>query len=557
MTNRSLISNIAVFILILSSSALSDVNVHDLRRIFVEDSDSGLIFEQLLEPISDIDFPPDTAHTLIDIRDVDTTIFEELYEFWLRLPISSRVSTPVVIGDTDKDNLTEIIGYYRTTRPQWTDSLNRTRMYEYNGQNGFRLTHIYPDSTNNPISLQDLDRDSFDEILIRNYGQYMRVFESDSTQPAINEVYRYPLWEVQSTLSHEIFYDTDEDGQMEMLHIGDSDTLPHESMIVAEYDTVEKKLIRRFIMDPTVDYNSSLGLGIGDFDDDGKMELISSSGRGDVYVVENRGNDSWELTWQGDAGIFNAWMDLGTNDIDSNGKPEFFAGGSSFHDSLGSLTRFTQFEYVEDDSFKPVAVIDMYPVGGFFLEMMSVVDADGDGDNELLTVIAGRVLILESFAPGRYRIVWMKRIRGGGLKGALIADVTGDGYKELMVSYDNFTSLEGSNERLFTDIYRLREAVSVDDEYEALLPQSHELYQNYPNPFNPVTTIEFNLPAAGKTTLTIYNLTGQEVARLVDDDLSPGIYSYDWNASELSSGIYIYKLSSNEFTESRKMVLVK
>ena len=81
--------------------------------------------------------------------------------------------------------------------------------------------------------------------------------------------------------------------------------------------------------------------------------------------------------------------------------------------------------------------------------------------------------------------------------------------------------------------------------------------QNYPKLFNPVTTIEFNRPEAGKTTLIIYDLLGQEVARLVDENVSPSRYSYDWNALELSSGIYIDKLSSNKITKSRKIVLLK
>ncbi len=66
-------------------------------------------------------------------------------------------------------------------------------MYEYDGKNGFRLVHIYPESTKVSISVQDLDNDSYDEVLIRNYGQDMRVFESDSAQLAINETFRYKL----------------------------------------------------------------------------------------------------------------------------------------------------------------------------------------------------------------------------------------------------------------------------------------------------------------------------------------------------------------------------
>ncbi len=106
---------ISAGIVLTASSIINSGYMQDEERILVEDKESGLIWEQILDPIHDIDFPPDTAHTLIDIRDVDTTKFEELYEFWLRLPISSTYGTSISIGDTDKDSLIELIGYYRTT----------------------------------------------------------------------------------------------------------------------------------------------------------------------------------------------------------------------------------------------------------------------------------------------------------------------------------------------------------------------------------------------------------------------------------------------------------
>lgn len=89
------------------------------------------------------------------------------------------------------------------------------------------------------------------------------------------------------------------------------------------------------------------------------------------------------------------------------------------------------------------------------------------------------------------------------------------------------------------------------------IPKSFSLYQNYPNPFNPSTNIKFDLPVDGKVKLNIYDITGKVVATLVNDKLSAGSYSYDFNAGKLSSGIYFYKLESSEFTAIKKMILVK
>ena len=89
------------------------------------------------------------------------------------------------------------------------------------------------------------------------------------------------------------------------------------------------------------------------------------------------------------------------------------------------------------------------------------------------------------------------------------------------------------------------------------LPDKYYLSQNYPNPFNPNTVISFQLPAAGFVKLKVFDLLGREVANLVNENLSAGSYKYDFNASALPSGIYFYNLETENFSETKKMVLVK
>ena len=99
------------------------------------------------------------------------------------------------------------------------------------------------------------------------------------------------------------------------------------------------------------------------------------------------------------------------------------------------------------------------------------------------------------------------------------------------------------------------------------LPSSFSLHQNYPNPFNPVTNIKFQIPLSrgvsgedGRgvfTKLIIYDLTGRVVATLVNEQLQPGSYSVDWNGAGYASGVYFYSLITNEFTETKRMVLLK
>jgi hypothetical protein len=81
--------------------------------------------------------------------------------------------------------------------------------------------------------------------------------------------------------------------------------------------------------------------------------------------------------------------------------------------------------------------------------------------------------------------------------------------------------------------------------------------QNYPNPFNPITTISFSLPQVSYVSLKVFNALGEEIEILVSEELSAGNYQYDWNAINLPSGIYFYKLQSENFVETKKMILLK
>jgi hypothetical protein len=102
---------------------------------------------------------------------------------------------------------------------------------------------------------------------------------------------------------------------------------------------------------------------------------------------------------------------------------------------------------------------------------------------------------------------------------------------------------------------RLDILTSTPDDLE--LPREFALYQNYPNPFNPTTTIAYDVPRASDIKLTIYNILGQEVARLVDARLEPGRYKTQWQASGFASGIYFYRLESREFIRVLKFVILK
>jgi hypothetical protein len=94
-------------------------------------------------------------------------------------------------------------------------------------------------------------------------------------------------------------------------------------------------------------------------------------------------------------------------------------------------------------------------------------------------------------------------------------------------------------------------------EIDGVLPEAFQLEQNYPNPFNPTTNIRYSIPTSAFVTLTVYDMVGQEVATLFSGHQDAGNYVADFNATNLANGTYFYTLKADNFTETRKMLLVK
>jgi hypothetical protein len=89
------------------------------------------------------------------------------------------------------------------------------------------------------------------------------------------------------------------------------------------------------------------------------------------------------------------------------------------------------------------------------------------------------------------------------------------------------------------------------------LPTDFGLEQNYPNPFNPATNIMYTVPGREYINLTVYNILGEKIATLVDEEKAPGKYTVTFDGSRLPSGVYFYRVHAGRFNETREMVLVK
>ena len=133
-----------------------------------------------------------------------------------------------------------------------------------------------------------------------------------------------------------------------------------------------------------------------------------------------------------------------------------------------------------------------------------------------------------------------------------VTAVNNDGTAHVQLQAGTFSN---PNNRITTNFTATTLPVSVNSENHS--PTEYYLAQNYPNPFNPSTNIKFGLREAGFVSLKIYDVLGNEVADLVNEHKPAGNFEVNFESNHLSSGIYIYRLVTNNFSETRKMILEK
>jgi hypothetical protein len=182
-------------------------------------------------------------------------------------------------------------------------------------------------------------------------------------------------------------------------------------------------------------------------------------------------------------------------------------------------------------------------------------DNGTNGDSAAGDLIFTRILVFPQYSP--FRIQYKYGANWG------LPTNTGSNDNENGIGNDHFITLQS---RLISGTVRNTfgamgdhqlEDVLVDVKDLGTLPDNYSLEQNYPNPFNPSTNIRFSITEPGFVSLKIYNALGQEVATLLNEEKVAGTYEFNFNASDLTSGIYFYKITSNNFTQTRKMLLIK
>jgi len=192
-----------------------------------------------------------------------------------------------------------------------------------------------------------------------------------------------------------------------------------------------------------------------------------------------------------------------------------------------------------DETLDKTTIQITFPVDLAALEIEAVAD-----DNAVATSLVDNLQVYAGRSDGAYRI---------GLFDA-------EGKRFLPAGTANVVELSGRAEvtaTLGADVKGELLVFSASSMGEVVLPLDFALDQNYPNPFNPTTSFSFTLPKNSEAKLEVLNVLGQVVETLVDRRVDAGQHTVIWNAANYASGAYLYRLTAGEFTETRKMVLLK
>ncbi len=503
-----------------------------------------------------------TDSTIFDLRSMTDSAFSKMYTFWQEVDVSTGSFFAPVVGDINKNRRAELYGYQKLyTTPDFSV---HGRIFEIDTSEVFKLVYTYPDSVVNPLAQYDIDNDQVTELVMRTWSEETEVFRaSGQLYLPISPSFGFNPFAGIATMYDLTFGDFDNDGKIDVVYF----IAPSiNQTFISEYDRTLDAIdtVYRFNQP---DFHAE-GFSVGDFDMDGKTDIVEGSIHGDVYVIEAQGVHQYSNVWSGKVETYNAYLHMQTNDIDGNGKPEFWVGGDAYYNGLG-ITRFTCFESDGEHSYKPVHRIDLIGVFSFFAGNCFARDVDGDGKEELFICIDQHVIILKFVgSPNnhRYEMFYMKMNeltdQNSVYHGATLYDAMGDGRSELFVTMDQVTT--GLGRREFTRVYKPAVVDNIDHDGDPK-PNEYQLLQNYPNPFNSATTIRFVVPSESgnqRVQLKVYDLLGGQIRNLLDGPQISGEHAVRWDGSSdagkvVGSGTYIIVMRAGSYTKAIKALLLK
>jgi len=514
--------------------------------------------------IGKTNFTPDlnSANLVIDVDSIDTSIYEWKYRYWTWLEVCANNGSELIVGDLDNDGWPEIAGTYINPQLEISNGI----IYELNPDSTFSLKATIPDSfLSMPFGISDFDGDGIKEMNFFKSGGPGRIKNYECFDAGIFQIrlnFEYLEEPIYTNITHdEKIVDLDQDGIPELLHMGiafnpvTDDTMDYFSSMVSEYDSSIHNLSWKFYHKTKNEYKE--GFAIGDFDMDGKMEYVTGSLEGNIDVIECVGKDLYQPIWHDSLPMYNAHIVVGTNDIDGNGKPEFFIGTSDI-----GYYKIQQFETIGNNQYTEVANIIILGAEFFGLAQGYAYDVDVDDQDELVLAFSNAFIVLKAGSPGQFEIFYAQKKSNDPVphKFESINFLYLDNHVQPLL----FLSLRGYSviypER-FVKIYAPTFFTNI--RYDKPAISEKEIFSVYPNPLNSQTNIGFDIEKSGPINFILYDNLGKEVRTLVrNQSYNPGHYRIQWdgknnNGKEVSSGIYYLIYSNSKKINIKKLIILK
>ena len=492
----------------------------------------------------------DTVYTF-KVWEIDTSQYTGMFRKMGEVPVNNR-SYDMLLTDTDGNTRKEIIGKFH---PNDASAFLPTYYYEWSPitQNFVQVADFNPTpgtSVGVSVLSGDIDNDSRNEIYYLR-GHWIRAYESsDTSQYATEFRYRHEPFEgiIPSGFAMADF-DLDNRKELAFLRVLiDSAGIARNGCIIRENSGCDTC----FTETASVLMPNSAGttrFAVGDLNGNGRPEIFGGGLFGLMTAIESVADDSFSVIWQGQLPTFNADYHLVTADLNRNGKPELWAGGG--HGLSVTKNLVSVLESDGQGGYLPVSAVEIQGGNGIYIWQMIAADLDGDNHDEVILDVGGTVLILKLTERNEILLQWAAFVAFDYGIGA--GDVDGDTIDELVLAEnirDGHTIITKST------IYKWKSPVAIQPLFEN--HNNTTVLDVFPNPFNPTTTFAFALPESLPVRLTIFDLTGRQVAELINEELPAGRYEIPFDASNLASGVYLYRMAAGQsFTQTRKMMLIK
>ena len=298
-------------------------------------------------------------------------------------------------------------------------------------------------------------------------------------------------------------------------------------------------------IEQTIDnnFNYTQSVCAGDFNLDGHTDIVAAAlNAHQIAWYKNDGGNPIQWTKNTIASNFSMAHSVEVCEIN----------GDSLPDVLGAAYGAHEISYWQNMGGNPI-IWEKHPIDNFYSGPLEVCAADIDCDGDV--DVAGTAGIGDEVAwwsnEGGSPVQWVKYNIVSNFNDAWpisLADIDNDGDVDIVAGSSSLDEIRWWENLLIT---------TAEENSRNLTPDRFELYNNYPNPFNPSTTIKYQISNSSFTTIKVYDVLGNEITTLLNEEKAPGTYEVNFYATELNSGLYFYTLFASGFSETKKMVFLR